>query len=170
MIRMLPFGGILPDDLIAPPGTRMPFHQAATPAGWTQEVGAAYNDTMCRANNSSPTTGGSTAFTSFLASNTLSFNSFNLTVAQLPAHNHTSNDPTHSHGTISQGGPFESYATTAGGSLNGPGSGTQGVQNSNFGPNDAGLSTQNTGSGTAITPNMTTPAVKYLTFIIGIKQ
>ena len=83
------------DDVkaVIPSGSVMPFFQAAAPAGWTQIT--TYND--CALRVVSGTGGGSTGtvgLSAFIAAGALSHV---LTVAEMPAHNHTATDSGHSH-------------------------------------------------------------------------
>jgi len=145
----------------APAGTRMLFNQAAPPAGWTQEVGAAFNDTSVRTVTSAGgATAGSVLWSSWNFSGTFNVNSFALSVAQLPAHSHTVTDPGHRHGT--------GYFNNASGN---PGTGipaySGGDQTTSV---TTGITLQNTGSGAFITPTYQTPQVKFSDYIIGIKS
>lgn len=173
MILMLPYGATMPDALLAPPGTRMPFHQASPPVGWVQDTTTPYNDTMIRTNNSGPSTGGTTGWSGFMFGNTLNLNAFTLSASQLPVHNHAiASDPGHSHAILAGNDGAKAVWYNNGSGPNGPGSAGAAVagQTVNFGPNDAGLSAANNGSGAAIQPSWTTPQVKFLNMIIGIKQ
>lgn len=164
---LVPRTRLITGVLQAPVGTRMPFNQASPPVGWTQDTTTPYNDCSMRANNSSPSTGGSTAWSSWNFGGTFSLNAFTISVAQLPSHSHGVNDPTHTH-TLN-GCRYNIIA--------GP-DGDNGSPNNN--PQEAGtifnsssdsanLSSNNNGSGAAIQPTYTTPQVKYTDSIIGVK-
>lgn len=70
-------------SLYAPSGTAMPFVQTSAPTGWTKVT--TYNDYALRLTTGTPSTGGSTAFTSVFTSRTI-------TTTLMPAHTHTMSD------------------------------------------------------------------------------
>ena len=80
-----------------PSGTRMLFQQTAAPTGWTKET--SHNDKTLRVVSGTVTTGGSNAFTSAFSNITPSGSvstsisgtvaNHTLTIAQMPAHNHS---------------------------------------------------------------------------------
>ena len=73
----------------APTGTRMLFNQASPPFGWTQETGAAYNDTSVRTvTGAGGASGGTTSWSGWNFNGTYSLNPFTITTAQLPLHTH----------------------------------------------------------------------------------
>lgn len=166
---MMPGGFFVIGQLVAPSGTRLPFHQAAAPLGWTQDVSASFSDCSFRVNNSSPSTGGSTAWSTWNQGGSVNFNAFNLTVAQMAAHNHGINgEVAHSHAAP---GGFTFDAQGAG--LAGLATSSVAFQISSFGTtasNSANISMGNAGSGASITPSITTPLVKYADMIIAIKS
>lgn len=73
-----------------PSGTRVLFQQTTPPAGWTKESSSTYNDTALRFTTSTVGTGGSLAFSSAMASRSITgtVGSTALTTAQMPAHSH----------------------------------------------------------------------------------
>jgi len=171
--------------LTAPAGTRMLFNQPAPPVGWTQEVGAAFNDTSVRTvTGAGGATAGSTSWGSWNFGGTFNANAFTISVAQLPAHNHgitdpthnhAVNDPSHSHGPGGSGANFI-YSGSPGGLVAAGSSGTFSGSTANAVTGillvaaGTGISVQNTGSGSSITPTFTTPQVKYSDYVIGIKS
>lgn len=179
--------GLLPEiglnivNLYAPAGTRIPMQQAAPPLGWTSDTSAAFNDCSMRINSGSGgSSGGSTAWSQWNFGGSFNVNTFAIAVSQLPPHNHGINDPTHSH--VDPGHQHiqnsATYYNTGGStfvgggggniaSLGGIGTGTTSVSLNNAA---TGISTQNTGSGSTITPTYTTPQVKYADHIIAVKS
>lgn len=95
---------------VFPTGTRMPFAQAAAPAGWTQDVSDAANNRMLRVVN---TAGGSIAGTHSPILNNV-----------VPAHTHgfvsgiQSNDHTHGFTSGAESADHAHYTTTGGASAN----------------------------------------------------
>lgn len=164
--QLLPQNGLIGGVFIATPGTSMPFHMSAPPLGWVQSVGAGFSDAGLRATNVGTSSGGSTGWTGWSNGNTINLNSFTLSTAQLPAHSHSANDPGHFH-TWSQ--QMWTYDGTANSTVDGFNSGSVQV-NAVFTSNDAGLSTQNTGSSASITPTITMPSVKFTNFCVAIKS
>ena len=199
--------GLIPNALIAPPGTRLLFNNSAVPLGWTQDVSAAFNDTSVRTVTSSGGgTAGATAWSQWNFGATFNVNTFTISTGQMPTHTHgindsghshvinifdpghahSVNDPSHAHvpsggasgfvtvgngsGNTNAGSTIGSVAATAnattGISINGSGTGISANSNASL----TGISTQSTGSGGGITPNYTTPQVKYSDYIIGIKS
>lgn len=71
-------------------GARVLF-QGAPPVGWTLETGAAYNDAALRFTTGTPATGGSVAFSTLFASQTLTgtVGSSALSIANLAVHDHS---------------------------------------------------------------------------------
>lgn len=161
---MMPFGFFVVGQLVAPSGTRTIFHQAAPPLGWTQEVGAAYNDADLRVNHSSPSTGGSANWSGWNGGGVFSCNAITLSVANLPVHSHGVNDPGHAHGMVAQF--MDTNAGLAGDSSPNVGLGATTTTS----VNSAGLSNNATGSGGSFTPTFTTPVLKFANHIIGIKS
>lgn len=161
---MMPLGFFVVGQLMAPAGTRTVFHQAAAPLGWTQEVGASYSDADLRVNNSSPSTGGSANWSGWNGGGVFSCNAITLSVANLPAHSHGVNDPGHSH-SIGSGESFTISGAQADAQLN-----IATTTTSSTSTNSAGLSNNNTGSGGSFTPTFTTPVLKFIDQIIGIKS
>ncbi|MBK8772297.1 MAG: hypothetical protein IPM06_18010 [Rhizobiales bacterium] len=71
-------------------GARVLF-QGTPPTGWTLETGAAYNDAALRFTTGTPATGGSVAFSTLFASQTLTgtVGSSGLSIANLAVHDHS---------------------------------------------------------------------------------
>jgi hypothetical protein len=156
----------LTGEFVAPAGTQMPFHMAAPPLGWVQNVAAGYSDSAMRATNTGLSSGGSTAWSGWGSGNTLNMNGFALTTTQLPSHTHGVNDSGHSHTFAVTMLTYD--GTTAGAhAFGGP---VQNFFNQDVTTNDAGLSSNNAGSGATITPTFTTPTVKFTSFCIGTKS
>jgi len=164
----------------APAGTRMLFNQAAPPAGWTQETGAAFNDTSVRTvTGAGGSTAGSVLWSSWNFSGTFNVNAFTLTLAQLPTHTHVDaghvhglNDPAHAH-TPNGGGGFLT-TQNAGSYANGVNNlaviATTSAATTGITMNSAQANIQNAGSSAAVTPTYQTPQVKFSDYIIGIKS
>ncbi len=175
--------GLIPNALIAPPGTRLLFNNTAVPLGWTQEVGAAFNDTSVRTvTGAGGGSAGSTTWGTWNFGGTFNVNTFTISTAQLPAHNHAVTDPGHGHGISDPGHthcmPGSSSISLGSGPSTvaghvadqpcpfGTGSSATGISVNGAGSN---ISIQNTGSGSGIQPSYTTPNVKYSDYIIGVK-
>jgi hypothetical protein len=67
-------------------GTKMVFNQTSAPTGWTKVTGSG-NDTALRVTTGTVGTGGSVAFETAFASQTVSVHT--LTTSEIPAHTHT---------------------------------------------------------------------------------
>jgi len=186
--NFLPWGGTV-NALIAPAGTRIPMQQASAPFGWTSDTSGAFTDCSMRINSGSGGgTGGSLGWSGWNFGGTFNVNSFNLSISQMPTHNHGdaghnhgAYDTGHSHGPGSPGGQFVlgGAPTSNGGfTLQGAGSGYYYNSSStsytatgyaNVGTDTGYANIQNTGGGTGINPTYTTPQVKYADHIIGVK-
>jgi len=81
--------------LTAPSGTRTVFHQAAAPLGWTQDV-TLTDHTLQVVGVAGGATGGAAGYSTMFLSQWTS-DGHALTTAELAAHNHGVNDPTHTH-------------------------------------------------------------------------
>ena len=87
----------LADTAVFASGTKMLFQQTAAPTGWTKDT--SHNDKALRITSGTVSTGGSVAFETAFASQSVagsisnsvsgSTASHTLTIAQMPAHNHT---------------------------------------------------------------------------------
>lgn len=137
-------GARLPDPLPAidgssltgiaafPSGTLMLFQQTAAPTGWTKQT--THNDKALRVVSGTAGTGGSSAFSTALATPALSGStgSTTLSTSQIPSHIHTigysqqSGGPTANSGSTRHGS-FSSDATGGGGSHNHTMSGTAAI-------------------------------------------
>lgn len=133
-------------------GARVLFQQTP-PTGWTLESGAAYNDATLKFTTTTPTTGGSVAFSTLFASQTLTGTVGNDTpsIAKTAAHNHTANNVMQvNSGSSNASGAFQFTGT------------------------QVNRDTDNTGSGTAhnhgLTMNAFNMAVKFATVNIGVKS
>lgn len=180
---LIPEFALLVTNLYAPAGTRIPMQQSAPPLGWTSDVSAAFTDCSMRINSGSGGgTGGSTLWSAWNFGGTFNVNGFTISTAQMPSHSHTIPDPGHSHSspghTHTGGGGFGFWTSAPGQSLNFLG-GANAIQNS--ATTDATAITINTaftgqnatnanGSGATITPNYTTPQVKFADHIIAVKS
>jgi hypothetical protein len=168
--------------LTAPSGTRVAFQQASPPTGWTVDSSAAFTDCSMRVNTGTAgSTGGVTNWSTWNFGGLISLNPFALNISQIPSHSHTIPDPGHTHGTSD---PGHVHAITPGSYTfqASAGSSTVFVQSgsTNTQPATTGLSinaaltnittTNPVGSGSAITPTITTPQVKYADFCIGVKS
>jgi hypothetical protein len=123
--------------------------------------------------------GGTTGWSSCNFGSTFNVNTFTIAVSQLPPHNHGISDPGHGHSDVGHshaigGGDFVVIGASGGNGLAGGGqsfsfpAGTA-TSFANITANGTGVSTTNTGSNVGITPNYTTPQVKYTDFLIGVK-
>lgn len=164
--------------LTAPAGTRAVFQQASAPTGWTVDASSAFTDVAMRFNQGAGT-GGTTAWSVWNFGGTFNLNAFTLSVAQLPIHNHGVNDPQHTHtdaGHTHTGAGGASFMTNSGGNTLAAGStpwsniATTATGNASLNNSATGVTIQNTGSGAGITPNFTTPQVKFADCVVGIKS
>lgn len=153
--------GLIGAQLTAPPGTRMSFHQAAPPLGWVTD--ASLSDHAMRVVTSGGgASGGTTNHSTYLGAGTFNLNGINLTTTHLPSHAHTVN--------ISHGHTLPITALT----YNGGGFALDNTS-PNFGAgalngNVTGATINNNGSGTTITPTITTPSLKFTAFIVAQKS
>lgn len=172
---LIPSSATIIGQLVAPSGTRMPLHQAAAPLGWTQDVSAAMSDTAMRMHNTSPTTGGSSGFSTWYLGATYNLSTFSLSVSQMPSHGHAfTNNPTHTHPVFDVTNDF-GYQVMPGGFSGFPNSTTNVIYtvtnlNSLTDANSTNVSLTAQGSGASITPTYTTPAVKYCDLIMAVKS
>jgi hypothetical protein len=91
---------------IFPVGTLMLFQQTSAPTGWTKQT--THNDKALRVVTGAASSGGTTAFSSVMASRTPAGTVGNttLTTAQIPSHTHTGYAPNHDvNDSTSQGYP-----------------------------------------------------------------
>ena len=148
-----------------PSGTRMLFQQATVPPGWTQDT-SVQNDSLLRMVNGA----GGGVYTANGVSGVLRGNAgtdgTQLSVSQMPPHNHGVNDPGHAHS--------QSSAST--------GSGTQGIFSESLnstseymGPyvtstNVAGISIQDNGGGAAHSHTLSSLNVSSIDIIVGVKN
>jgi hypothetical protein len=178
IVNQVNANGVQIGTLAAPTGTRVAFNQATAPVGWTTDTSAALTDCSFRVNQATGgATGGSGGWSTFNQGNTLNVNAFTLSIAQLPAHNHTDlghthTDSGHAHGGIG-GASFYTNAV-GGGNLVGGGVNTFTVVSATAASianiQTASANIQNTGSGASIQPNYTTPTLKYTDFLIATKS
>lgn len=154
----------IPNQLIAAPGTRIIFNMASAPLGWTQDVTATFNDAALRlVTSAGGGTGGSTALSNWISGGTFNINTFTLSVAQMPTHNHSVSDPGHVHGITA----VLPNSANSGNNVTGTPSSGGNMSTDSAGSN---ITINNNGSGAGITPNYTTPSVKYTDCIVGIKS
>ena len=155
-----PDGSIQTTASVIPSGTSMLFYQAAAPTGWTQNTSA--NDYALRVVSGSGGGGSGSIGMSTMFSGGYNVGDTALNVGQIPAHNHSVNDPGHYHGISNL------YATnanfSAGGSLTGwdPAVGANTSRNTDS--VGTGITINNTGGNG--THTHTIPALKYLDTII----
>lgn len=71
-----------------PAGTRLMFQQTTPPTGWTKDSTAAFNDSLLRLVTGTTTSGGSQAFSTWNA--LTATGAHTLTIAEMPAHTHSS--------------------------------------------------------------------------------
>jgi hypothetical protein len=173
MFNKLPFAGEY-DALIAPVGTSWPMAQATAPNGWTS---SAITDTSLRYNSASGgASGGSANWSSWNFGSTFNVNTFTLSIAQLPAHNHTDAGHTHTDSGHAHTQNALTYYNASGSSYVGGGAGTivspggQATLTSTANIQTGFASIQNTGSGSGITPTYTTPQLKYVDHILAVKS
>lgn len=174
--NFLPGGGEA-GALIAPPGTSIPMAQASAPFGWTSSP---QTDVALRYNSGSGgSTGGATGWSTWNGAGTYNANAVTLSVGNLPAHNHSVTDPTHTHvdaGHVHQQNTATIYQTS--GNIVGSGALIEistGVLNTSAGfasINNAAtnITINNTGSGTAFTPTVPLPNVKFVDHILAVKS
>ena len=151
-----------------PAGTVMLFVQTAAPTGWTKST--AHDNKALRVVSGSASSGGSVAFTTAFASQSVTGTnaSYVLQTADIPSHTHTATvtDPGHTHGGTQLGGTFG--PTQAGSSNVATGSvtasATTGITVANSSTGGGGGHTH-TFTGTAI--NL---AVQYVDVIIATKD
>lgn len=165
---LLPGAGFLVGELIAPPGTRMPFNQSAAPLGWTIDASSTLADCSSVARQASGgSTGGSMNWSGWNFSGQFNLNAFTLSVTHLPSHNHTVSDPGH---TMSMpGGSFVDFPNS-GGTEALPGTVNTLVNQANLDAATLNASIANNGSSSSIQPSYTTPQVKYTDAIIGVRS
>lgn len=86
-----------------PSGTRMLFQQTAAPTGWTKDT--SINNRALRVTDSSVTTGGTVSFSNIFTARAVSgtVGNHTLTVAEMPAHGHGTQQTAHSHGLTNRG-------------------------------------------------------------------
>lgn len=169
---LIPPASYLPGQLIAPAGTRIPFNMSAPPVGWTTDAAGTLTDcTATVRSGSGGTTGGSSVWSGWNFGGTRNANAVTLSVANMPAHSHTVNDPTHAHSAGSGGGFFafglgDSFRCNN--FVGGIGNAVGTVANTNGAGANVGVGT--TGSSTPFTPTIPAPQVKYTDLIVGVKS
>lgn len=176
--------GFLPDsgvagNLIAPAGTRIPMQQASAPFGWTSDSSAAMNDCSLRINSGTGgATSGSTGWSTWNFGGTVNINTFTLSIAQLPAHNHSATDSGHAH-SITDNGHTHNFGQNSANIVAGNGAPTLQSNSQQTSLSGTGISINNgtanvtignTGTGAGITPSITTPQVKYADHIMAVKS
>lgn len=154
--------------LNAPSGTVMLFQQTSAPTGWTKLV--TNNDAALRVVSGTASTGGSVAFsTAFSAANTVDGHA--LSVAEMPAHNHTASvtDPGHRHWPVGSDNFIHvpDFSTAGSAAL-----GSGGQLDRTLQPAATGISVTiaNNGSGAAHSHTLTNLAVKYVDVIAASKN
>jgi hypothetical protein len=169
---LVPEFALLVTNLYAPPGTSIPMAQASPPLGW---ISSPITDTSFRYNSSSGAGfGGSIGWSSWNGGGIFNANAFTLSIAQLPPHSHS--DAGHAHGTTDPGHHHQmlyfsgNNATGGAGAPAYPGADQTLTATTGVSINTGFANLNNTGSGAAITPNYTTPSVKYLDHILAVKS
>ena len=143
---------VLHPDLQFATGTKMIFNQTAAPTGWTKVTSS--NDVALRLVSGTVGTGGTVAFETAFASQTIPTHS--ISEAEMPSHQHRVIDTAH-------GNEFYTQTGTPGGSKAfGSGQYTQ--------PNIAGYNTGSKGSGTAHGHGSVDLNVSYVDVIIATKD
>ncbi|MGN6657088.1 MAG: hypothetical protein ACTHJ9_17345 [Rhodanobacter sp.] len=163
--------------LTAPTGTSVPMAQSAAPAGWTSST---QSDIAFRYNSSTGgASGGTNGWSTWNSTGNYNANAVTLSVGNLPAHNHTVTDNGHAH--TDSGHTHAQNASTVlniassgaqtGGSFN-IGTGNVNTQTgfANIQSSTTGITINNTGSGTAFTPTVPLPNVKYVDHILAVKS
>lgn len=181
---LFPEFALLITNLYAPAGTRIPMQQSNPPLGWTSDSSATMTDCSMRINSGTGgSTGGSTVWSAWNFGGTFGVNAFTISVAQLPAHSHGVNDPGHSHAVNDPGHTHSVQRDSNTGSNSNSITANNGISIVSdiaaltsattglgiFG-STTGITTQNAGSGSSISPNYTTPQVKYADHIIAVKS
>jgi len=105
-----------------PSGTRMAFQQTSAPTGWTKDTTAAINDSVLRLVTGTPSSGGSTAFSTFNASTATGATT--LSTAQMPSHTHNISGLVRSWGGAAPGYLTGNGANAVSGATGGGGSHT----------------------------------------------
>lgn len=167
-----------------PAGTVLVFAQTAAPTGWTKLT--THNDKALRVVSGSASSGGSVAFTTAFASQSVSGTVGNttLTTSQIPSHTHTGttdSSGSHSHTTVnssgigsgSQIGNFKDYANAYSYLLTN-GSSTPAFSTSTDGAHTHTFTTDSTGGGGSHTHTFTGTAinlaVQYVDVILASKN
>jgi hypothetical protein len=149
----------------APSGTTMAFQQASAPIGWTAVNTAAYQDAFLRTVTPVNFTGtGGTFGASNLFLNQIAVDPHILSVAEMPSHTHTVNDPTHNH--VMPATTLYNIAVTT---VATPGSLQVGTASGTVTASSAtGITLQNQGGGTGHAHTYTANC-KYVDQIIAVK-
>jgi len=155
-----------------PAGTVMLFVQTSAPTGWTKST--AHDNKALRVVSGAASSGGSVAFTTAFASQSVTGSNtpYALTTADIPAHNHTATS------TVTDPGHVHSYSNFTGLGGNGYGAGSQTNATPNTGSAVTGITvattTANTGGGGTHTHTFNGTAinlaVQYVDVIIATKD
>lgn len=162
---LLPGTNLLPNDLIAPSGTRIVFHQATAPLGWVTDAAVTGCAVRANAGSAGGTHTGNTDFSTFVGGTGVTAG-HSLTTAELAQHAHTITDPQHNHTGVIGVSVNGSVSTVGGGSIIGVQS--DGI-NESIGLSSTGITINNTGSGTAHTHNLTT-VFNYIDVLVAQKS
>jgi hypothetical protein len=103
-----------------PAGTLMLFQQTAAPTGWTKQT--THNNKALRVVSGAASSAGSTPFTTVFGAGKQTA-AYALTVTDMPFHNHSLNDPGHSHGGATDAQGNHNHQMTTNLSINGNGGG-----------------------------------------------
>jgi hypothetical protein len=114
--------GTIQSTVFVPSGTAMLFAQTAAPTGWTKST--THNNKALRVVNGTASSGGTVAFTTAFASQSVTgtVGATTLTTAQIPAHSHTFSVGTIGKSAIASGSFTDASSSTSTGSTGGGGS------------------------------------------------
>lgn len=147
-----------------PSGTRMLFHQTASPTGWTKDT--THDNKALRVTSGTAGSGGNSSFNTVFG--LTATNNHTLTAAQMPSHSHsTSNSGNHAHSFNRRGlSGAGNYTNDAAAATNA--SGGTGAQSTN-GAGDHSHNTNNAGSGEGHSHGIDL-RVQYIDVIIATKN
>ncbi len=147
-----------------PPGTRMLFQQATVPPGWTQDT-TVQNDSLLRmVNGAGGGVYGANGVSTILRGGA-STDQTELSVAQMPAHNHGVSDPGHMHymptSTQNNNAPGPNYVEGYSSSTN---------NNTPVDSSTTGISIDNTGSSAGHGHTLSQMNINSIDIIVGVKN
>ena len=173
IVNQVNTNGVAQGTWPAPSNTRTVVHQAFAPLGWVTDT--TINDHTIQVSATGGVTGGSNGYSTMFNAQWAT-DGHALTTAELAAHNHGINDPSHTHTDSGHNHVQNSltwFNTGGGPTISGDGSGftfngaTLGTNNASAAIqlNSTGITVQNAGSGTAHTHTKTFN-VKYVQMIL----